>query len=87
MSVADRNLENENLELKDKVKLLEKRVDEFMKLFTTLESVCDSDDDTEYNSNDDSESDDDSEMGSCDEESTDEEIQPKCDNLEVKKNN
>lgn len=80
MSVADRNLQDENKELKDKVKLLEKRVDEFMKLFTTLESVCDSDDDTEYNS------DDDSEMGSCDEESTDEEIQPKCDNLEVKIN-
>jgi hypothetical protein len=86
MSVADRNLQDENLELKDKIKLLEKKVDEFMKLFTTLERVCDSDDDTEYNSNDDSDNDD-SEMGSCDEESTDEEIQPKCDNLEVKINN
>ena len=89
MSIVDKDLQNENLELRNKVNSLENELKEFIQLFVKLDDACNSDDDTEFD--DESETDSDSEMGSCDEESTDEELNyPKCklenDNLEVKIN-
>jgi hypothetical protein len=77
MSVVDKTLQDENERLKEQLK-------RYMDLLDTLEKACDSDDDTEYNSDDESETDN-SDEGSAEEESTDDEIQPKGDELEVKK--
>ena len=82
MSVVDKTLQDENIRLKEQLK-------KYMDLFETLEKACDSDDDdTDYNSSEESETDN-SEMGECDEESTDDELNPKSklENLEIKINN
>ena len=90
MSVVDKNIQNENIELKNEIKSLKNQLNDFVKLFEKLDNACNSDDDTLYDESE-SESDNNSEMGECEEESTDEEIQPKSkldnDNLEVKINN
>lgn len=87
MSVVDRNLENENKELKEQIKSLENKLNEFVKLFETLNNVCSSDDETHF---DEDESDSDDSYAEAEEESTDEDIQPKSklesDNLEIKIN-
>jgi hypothetical protein len=76
MSVVDKTLQDENERLKQQLK-------RYMDLFEIMEKACDSDDDTEYSESE-SENDN-SDEGSAEEESTDDEIQPKRDELEVKK--